>query len=182
MLESGTELERRLTTRARRIAIVVLGHGAVGADGVHRVSERCLALVAEAERLAERIGPELVVFSGWSSMGGPPEAEQMRDAWRGLEVELLVEGTARSTAENASRTIPLLLERGVRSAVVVCSPPHLVRTRLLFRLYRERGISVTFHLARVRPSLPAIAWELGALPLVPLQLRAARAELDRRIT
>lgn len=165
-----------------RTAIVVPGHGTVGADGVHRISARCLRLVAEAERLADRISPELVVFSGWSSTGGRSEGEQMRDAWRGNAVELLIEGTARSTAENASRTLPLLLERGIHSAVVVCSPPHLARTRLLFRLYPEHGVSVVFHPAGVRSSIRAVVWELGALPLVPVQLRAARAELDRRIT
>jgi len=166
-----------------RAAIVVPGHGGVGPDGVHRISKRCLRLVAEAERLARELEPELVVFSGWSSTGGRSEAEQMRDVWRGPGVELLIEPTARFTAENASRTLPLLLERGVRFAVVVCAPPHLARTRILFRrLYGERGVSVRFRVARAIPTLRAIGWELAALPLVPAQLRAARAELDRRTT
>lgn len=166
---------------SRRTAIVVPGHGGIGPDGVHRVSGRCLALVAEAARLAARIGPELVVFSGWSSTGGRSEAEQMRDAWQGPGAELVVEPTARHTAENASRTLPLLVERGVGSAVVVCAPPHLLRTRLFFgRLYRQGGVDVSFHAARLAPSLRAVAWELVALPLVPVQLRTARAELDRR--
>ena len=124
---------------------------------------------------------EVVVFSGWSSTGGSSEAEQMRDAWRGPAVELVVEPTARTTAENAARTLPLLLERGVERALVVCAPPHLVRTRLLFRrLYRGSGIEVGFRVAWLAPSVRAIAWELGAIPLVPLQVRAARAELARR--
>jgi uncharacterized SAM-binding protein YcdF (DUF218 family) len=152
-------------------AVVVLGHGRAG-----RISVRCLRLVAEAELVAAR-GTDLVVFSGWS------EAEQMRDAWLGPDVELVVEPTARSTAENASRTLPLLLERGVTDVVVVCAPPHLVRTALFFRtLYRPRGIHVRLHMARLRPTPPAIAWEIVALPLVPVQLRIARAELDRRLT
>ncbi len=104
----------------------------------------------------------------------------MRDAWRGPDVELLVEPTARFTSENASRTLPLLRERGIEQAVVVCAPSHLLRARLLFgRLYRGSGVSVRYSVARVRPSLRAIAWELVALPLVPAQLRAARAELVR---
>ena len=106
---------------------------------------------------------DVVVFSGWSSTGGRSEAEQMRDA------------------ENAARTLPLLLERGVRCAVVVCAPPHLVRTRLLFRrLYRGSGVEVRFRVARLAPTFRAVAWELGALPFLPLQVRAARAELARR--
>ena len=164
-------------------AIVVPGHGSIDPAGVHRISARSRGLVVEAERLVSSLGASLVVFSGWSSTGGPSEAEQMKEAWRGPAVELLVEPTARTTAENASRTLPLLLARGVRTAVVVCSPLHALRTWLFFsRLYRSRGIAVRIRAARVRPSLRAVAWELGALPLVPVQLRAARAELRRVLT
>jgi len=161
-------------------AIVVPGHGGLGSDGEHRISRRCLRLVEEAERLAASVRPEVVVFSGWSATGGRSEAEQMRDAWRGPDVELAVEPTARITAENASRSLAVLLERGVRAAIVVCAPVHLARARYLFgRLYREHGVSVRFRAARVRPSARAIAWELAALPACPLQLRAARTELAR---
>jgi uncharacterized SAM-binding protein YcdF (DUF218 family) len=163
-------------------AIVVPGHGGLGVDGVHRISERSLRLVAEAGRLAERLEPELIVLSGWSSSGGRSEAEQMLDAWPGPDVEILVEPTARTTAENASRALPLLLERGITVAIVLCTPVHLVRVRLVFDLlYRRRGISVRYHVVRVRPSLGALAWELAALPFVPVQLLAARAELARRL-
>lgn len=162
-----------------RTAIVVPGHRDGGRG--HRISGRCLELVAEAERLAHALRPQLVVFSGWSSTGGRSEAEQMRDAWRGPDVELLVEPTARSTAENAARTLPLLLARGIDAAVVVCTPSHRLRARLLFRpLYEHAGVSVRFRAAAVRPSLRAAAWELAALPLVPAQLRTARFELTRR--
>jgi uncharacterized SAM-binding protein YcdF (DUF218 family) len=164
-----------------RTAIVVPGHGSAGADRAHRITERCREIVTEAGRLAVALEPEVVVLTGWSSSGGPSEAEQMKDAWSGPAVELLVEPTARSTAENASRSLSILVEHGIRAAVVVCAPVHLLRARLLFgRLYRERGVAVRFHLAFVRPSLRAAAWELAALPLVPAQLRSARAELDRR--
>jgi uncharacterized SAM-binding protein YcdF (DUF218 family) len=165
----------------RGTAIVVLGHGSAGPDAVHRISGRCLRIVWEAERLVSVMGAEVVVFSGWSSTGGRSEAEQMRDAWQGPEVELVVEPTARNTAENAARTLPLLLERGAERAVVVCAPPHLVRTRLLFRrLYRGSGVEVAFRVARLAPTLGSVAWELAALPFLPLQVRAARAELARR--
>jgi uncharacterized SAM-binding protein YcdF (DUF218 family) len=161
-------------------AIVVPGHGLVGDDGVHRISTRCLDLVAEAERLAERVPPELVVFTGWSSTGGPSEAEQMKLAWAGPEVELVAEPTARTTAENASRSLALLIERGIGAAIVVCTPLHLPRARLFFgRLYRANGLAVSFRVARVRPSLRAAMWELSALPLAPFQLRSAHADLDQ---
>jgi uncharacterized SAM-binding protein YcdF (DUF218 family) len=164
-----------------RTAIVVLGHRTLGSDGVHRISRRCVQLVREAESLVAAGVADVVVFSGWSSTGGPSEAEQMRDAWRGPAAELVVEPTARHTAENAARTLPLLRERGVGQAVVVCAPSHLPRTRVLFgRLYRSAGVDVTFRAPQVAPSLRSIAWELVAFPFLPVQLRAARAELERR--
>jgi uncharacterized SAM-binding protein YcdF (DUF218 family) len=161
------------------LAIVVPGHGARLEDA-HRITDRCRVLVEHAARLAVRLEPAAVVLSGWSSTGGPSEAEQMRDAWRGPSVPLVLEPTARSTAENASRTLPLLLERGIRRAVVVCAPLHAPRTRLLFgRIYGARGVDVRVSAARVRPSLRALAWELAALPAAPFQLREAREELAR---
>ena len=165
----------------KRTAIVVPGHGDVDPEGTHRITRRCLRLVHEAERLVTAGGADVVVFSGWSSTGGPSEAEQMRDLWSGPDVELVVEPTARNTAENASRTLPLLGERGIERAVVVCTPTHLARTRLLFgRLYRGAGVELAFRAVAVAPSLRSIAWELAAFPFLPAQLRAARAELARR--
>jgi uncharacterized SAM-binding protein YcdF (DUF218 family) len=164
-----------------RTAIVVPGHGRFDLGGVHRISRRCVRLVREAEQLVGSVDADLVVFSGWSPSGGPSEAEQMRQEWRGPTVELVVEPTAATTAENAARTLPLLVDRGVGRAVVVCAPPHLLRTRLLFRrLYGGSGVEVAFRVARLAPTLRSIAWELLALPFVPLQLHAARAELERR--
>ena len=163
------------------VAVVIPGHAAYAGDGVYRISARCRQLVAEAEKLAATLSPAAVVFSGGSRDGGPSEAEQMRDAWRGPAVELVVEPTAASTAENAARTLPLLLEREVGRAVVVCAPQHLFRTRVLFRLlYQGSGIEVAFRAARLAPTLRSVAWELLALPFLPLQLRIARAELERR--
>jgi len=162
-----------------RSVIVVPGHGVVGRDGVYRISSRCVRLVREAERTARLLVPEAVVFSGWSPTGGPSEAAQMRAAWRGPEVELVEEPTARFTAENAVRTLHLVLERGVERAVVVCAPMHLARTRFFFgRLYGARGVRTTFTVAPIVPTPGAIVWELFALPACRHQLRTARAELE----
>ena len=163
-----------------QVAIVVPGHGAGRWRGEYRIGSRCLALVREAERLAETLPAATVVFSGWSPAGGRSEAEQMQAAWRGPDVELVVEPTAAVTAQNAARTLPLLLERGVRRAVVVCAPLHLYRTRYFFsRLYEPNGVTTEFHVAGVPRTPAALAWELLALPACPVQLRAARAELAR---
>jgi uncharacterized SAM-binding protein YcdF (DUF218 family) len=143
-------------------AIVVPG------STVTRVRER---LVREAERVALAVGAHVVVFSGAS------EAGPMRDIWRGPEVELVLEESATTTAENAARTLPLLLERDVSEAIVVCAPAHFVRARWIFRrIYGSHGVTVRFRLARIAPTPGAIAWELGASIVARRQVRA---HLDR---
>jgi uncharacterized SAM-binding protein YcdF (DUF218 family) len=164
------------------VAIVVPGSGRVAEDGVYRISPACRQLVREAERLAEVLPEATVVFSGWSPPGGSPEAEQMLAAWRGAEVEVVIETTAAVTAQNASRTLPLLVERGLRRAVVLCTPLHSYRTRFFFsRIYGAAGIETSFHVAPVSPSPSALVWELLSLPLCRAQLRAARAEVSRSL-
>jgi hypothetical protein len=158
-----------------RTAIVVPGHARRG-----RISDVCISLVRESERIAASTHVDTVVFSGGSVRGGAPEAEQMRDVWRGPGVELVVEPTASVTAENAVRTLPLLLERGIERAIVVCAPLHLYRARFFFsRLYGAAGIATEFRTVAVGRTLRALAWELGAAPAAPRQLRAARLELKR---
>lgn len=164
-----------------RTAIVVPGQDARGRDGVYRISAACRELVREAERLAELHEVETVVFTGWSRCGGLSEAEQMRDAWRGPAVELVVEPSASVTAENAARTLPLLVDRGIERALVVCAPLHLYRARFFFsRLSRACGIRTDFHIAPTRFGVRALAWELAAVAVCRRQLRAARAELAQK--
>jgi uncharacterized SAM-binding protein YcdF (DUF218 family) len=149
-------------------ALVVLGSS---------IERTCRLLVAEAERTAIRLGSEVVVLSGWSG-----EGELMRAAWRGSpDIELVLENTASTTAENASRSLPLLLERGVTEAVVICAPLHLVRARLIFRrVYERHGVAVAFRPARVLPTPGAVLWELGALTVLGRQVRNAHTEIERR--
>jgi uncharacterized SAM-binding protein YcdF (DUF218 family) len=162
-------------------AVVVPGNGALGRDGVYRISKRCRRVVAEAEHLAHELAPRVVVFTGAAPGGGPSEAEQMRAAWQGPPAELVVETTARLTAENASRTLPLLRERGVDRAVVVCARMHAVRTRFFFsRIYGTDGIEISVATVGGVPSPSELAWELVALPLSRRHLRMARDDLDGR--
>lgn len=162
------------------LALVVLGTSQRDRHGSYSISGGCRRLVAEAEQLAERFAPAAVVFSGWAPDGRESEADQMRRLWRAPKVELVLEETAATTAENAARTLPLLLERGVERALVVCAPLHLFRTRWLFRrVYEGHGIETRFRVARVAPTPGALAWELGALTVLSRQLRAAKAELER---
>jgi uncharacterized SAM-binding protein YcdF (DUF218 family) len=158
-----------------RTAIVVPGHARRG-----RISDVCVSLVREAERIAATSPVDTVVFSGGPVRGGEAEADQMRDVWRSPGVELVVEPTAGVTAENAARTLPLLLERGIERAIVVCAPLHLYRARYFFtRLYGAAGIATEFRTVAAGRTFRALAWELGAAPVVRRQLRAARAELKR---
>jgi hypothetical protein len=120
------------------------------------------------------------VFTGWSRGDGPSEAEQMRAAWGGSpDVELVVEPTAARTAENASRTLPLLVERGIARAIVVCAPLHRYRVRFFFsRIYGLHGVDTEFRVPRAMPSVRALVWELVAATALRRQLRNARAELN----
>jgi len=138
---------------------------AIIVPGCHLRSART-RLVRRAERLASARGAGLVVFSG------EDEAADMRDQWRGPDVELVVEEAATSTAENAALTLPLLLEREVRAAIVVCAPVHLVRARWIFRrLYGAAGIDVRFRVARVAPTPGALVWEIAAATVARRQVR-----------
>ena len=137
-------------------AIVVPG------STVARVRERLVRAAGEIAR-----GGEVVIFTGLD------EAGHMRDLWRGPAVELVVEDDATSTAENAGLTLPLLLERGVRDALVVCAPAHLARARWIFRrIYGAAGIAVRFRAARVWPTPGALAWEVGAAVVARRQVRS----------
>ncbi len=155
--------------------IVIPGHSARG-----RVSDRCRRLLGQAAELAERRLPGAIVFSGWASNGGASEAEQMLDEWPGRrDVELVVETTAATTAQNASRTLPLLLERGIRDATVVCAPLHARRVRYFFgALYGDAGVRCEVQVAQALPTPYAVAWELAAVAVRRRQLRAALTELE----
>ena len=147
---------------------------------MYSISHACRRVVIHAARLAEARAPQAVVFSGWAPDGGTPEAEQMQALWRGPEIEVVLEPTASTTAENAARTLPLVLERGIEQVVVVCQPLHLYRARWFFRrLYTTHGIRTSFEAPRVVPTPSAVIWELGALTVRTRQLRAAEQELER---
>jgi uncharacterized SAM-binding protein YcdF (DUF218 family) len=148
-------------------ALVVLGSSLAGTRR---------RLVAEAERAARATGAELVVLTGGASTGGASEALQMRALWRGpTSIELVLEEQASTTVENALCTLPLLEDRGVTAATVICAPLHLGRARWIFRkVYGEHGIGVRVRPARVVPTPGALLWELGAVTLLARQVRRHR--------
>lgn len=141
-------------------ALVVLGYHEYAQDGRHGISDVCRACV----RRAQSLPADVVVFTGWSSSGGPSEAEQMRELWD--PPGLLLEPHARNTAENAVNSLQLLLEHGgVDRATVVCSIRHRIRVPYFFgRLFERHGIAVDYDYVR-RPLPRPRIWleELVAL-------------------
>ena len=119
--------------------------------------------------MARRTGAQLVVLSGHG------EADHMRSLWRGPDVELVVDESATSTVENAAHSLPLLLERLIDQAVVVCAPAHALRAGWIFRrVYGSRGIAVRIRPARVLPTPGAIVYELVAATVARRQVRQHR--------
>jgi uncharacterized SAM-binding protein YcdF (DUF218 family) len=155
--------------------IVVLGYHEMGDDGRHGISSICRAAVRRAEELAAREPPRAVIFTGWSSNGGAPEAEQMAEEWHGPpEVAVIREPHAVNTAENAVRSLELVRALdGASEVVLVCSIRHFPRARFLFgRLYRSHG-----YVTRYR----YVLWPLPSLPLWYHEaLSIVRMRRDRR--
>jgi uncharacterized SAM-binding protein YcdF (DUF218 family) len=165
-------------------AIVVPGSGRTDRDGTYRIGPRALECVRAAARLAEVRTPRVVIFTGWSPVaGGPSEADQMRAAWDGRDdVELLTETSATITAENMSRALPLLVERGVEEVTIVCGALHLPRVRFYFGgVYPRHGIRCTYLRTRQPATPPALAHELVAVALMRRQRRRAMAELGLHV-
>lgn len=86
--------------------------------------------------------------------GGPvewnvPAAEIM--AWQAESLgvppqDIVLEGRASSTYENAVYTLEILKEQGWRSAIVVTSPYHLRRTRFIFeKVFAGSNIRLSFY-------------------------------------
>jgi len=163
--------------------IVVPGSGRLGADQSYRIGARAIECVRTAARLAELRTPRVVVFTGWSPVSGPTEAEQMRKAWDGpLDVDLVVETSASITAENMSRSLPHILERGVHEVTVVCGTLHLPRVRYHFGgVYPRHGVRCSYVRTPQAPTPAALTWEAAALLLMRRQRRAAIAEIASRV-
>jgi uncharacterized SAM-binding protein YcdF (DUF218 family) len=151
--------------RAR--VIVVLGYREFAVDGSHGISDICRAGVGRAEALADQRTPRAVVFTGWSSTGGPSEAEQMANVWSGrTDVPLICEPHAVNTAENAVRTIEVLRGLdGPLDVIVVCSIHHFLRARYFFTaLFRRHGHRVGYaYVCSPRPSARLWRHELGSI-------------------
>lgn len=127
--------------------VVVLGHREPGISAEHRVSFESRARLRHALRLAARRPCRAVVLTGYTSTGGLSEAEQMKGAWDEGIAPAVLEVAGRNTAENATRTLPLVLALGgVRRVLVVTSAWH-VRAPWFFAPYRRFGVLVRYRVS-----------------------------------
>ena len=145
--------------------VAVLGYSRRGDAELHAI---CAARLARAHELAR--GADGVILSGF------PEAELMRAAWAGPEVELIPEAESRSTAQNAANVARKARELGARELVVVTSTWHRLRVEALMRAaLRGSGIRLRVEGADAPRPLRLLAREAACVALLPFQLvRATR--------
>jgi uncharacterized SAM-binding protein YcdF (DUF218 family) len=164
--------------------IVVLGYHEIGDDGSHGLSPICRAALRRAEALADGAPPRAVIFTGWSSRGGPSEADQMAAEWQGRrDIALLREPYATNTAENAVRSLALVQTlEGASEVVLVCSIRHFPRVRFFFRrLYRAYGLATRYrYVVRPFPSPPLLWHELSSITRMARDRRKALRLLDEQ--
>ena len=157
--------------------VAVLGYSARRSDGLHAV---CAARLRHAEQLAD--APDTVLLSGWARRrNGAGEAELMRTAWKGADVRLISDGTARNTRENAAGVAETARRLGASEVVVVTSRWHAFRARTLVRAFlREPGVLVQTSSPAGRVPVELVARELFCLVALPFQLFRMRARRPLR--
>jgi uncharacterized SAM-binding protein YcdF (DUF218 family) len=149
-------------TAERVVAVFGYSHRRTG-----RMNAICADRLVHAQGMAE--GARAVVFSGWS------EAEPMRAAWTGPDVLLVCDAEARHTADNAANVAALARELGAQELVVVTSPWHRRRARILVRAaLRGSGIRFSIETAEGPRPLWLLGRELVCFALLPFQLRRAQ--------
>jgi glucosamine-6-phosphate deaminase len=170
---AAANLGPRANRHSDHVAIV-LGHREPGISAEHRISAHSRARLRRAARLTRQTPIKAVILTGYTHTGGLSEAEQMGLEWTEAEVPVVLEVAGRNTAENASRSLPLVLAQGgVRKVSVVTSAWHL-RAPYFFAPYREYGLDL-----RLVPAAPLRGWahlvaeEIGGFAGAPLQRNAA---------
>lgn len=138
--------------------VAVLGYSPRRAGGLHGI---CAARL----RHAEGLDADAVLLSG--------EAELMQPEWRGPGVELVTDGAARSTRENAAGVAEVARRLGADEVVVVTSRWHAFRARTLVQSVLP-GVAVSSSSPPGRPPLTLLAREAACLALLPYQLAALK--------
>jgi glucosamine-6-phosphate deaminase len=130
--------------RGGRHVCVVLGHREPSISAEHRISHESLGRLHHAEWIARRRPTLAAVLTGYTSTGGLSEAEQMRAAWKVADVPPVLEVAGRDTAENATRSLPLVLALGDAQRVTVVTSAWHLRAPYHFRTWRGHGLEVHF--------------------------------------
>jgi glucosamine-6-phosphate deaminase len=168
--EAASLLVDRPQWSSDRVA-VVLGHREPGISPEHRISSESRARLRHASRLAERTPIRAVILTGYTSTGGLSEAEQMKTAWDESQAPALLEEAGRDTAENASRSLPILLALGEARRIVVISSAWHIRVPWFFAPFRDFGLQVEY-----RPSFTDGTWPR----MLAHELRQARRARRQR--
>jgi uncharacterized SAM-binding protein YcdF (DUF218 family) len=147
--------------------VAVLGYSGRRSDGLHAV---CAERLRHAEQLVAHA--DAVLLSGWARRtNGADEAELMRVAWKGEDLQLVSDATARNTRENAVGVADTVRRLGANEVVVVTSRWHAFRARTLVRAaLREPGVSVRTSSPPGRPPVTLLARELVCLAALPYHL------------
>jgi glucosamine-6-phosphate deaminase len=159
-------------------SIIVLGHREPGVSREHLISAESHARLRRAERLARARPPRVVILTGYTRLPvGFSEAEQMEADWRLPAVPTLLEDAGRNTAENASRSLPLLRAIGdIRQVTVVTSAWHL-RAPYFFAPYRLFGLRLSFAVTPHGPWMRMLLHEVREAPHMRRERRAALAAM-----
>ena len=170
-------LRSRPAWRSDRV-LIVLGHRDPGSSPGDRVSDESWARLRRAERLAQAEPPRAVILTGYSrTPDGLSEAEQMKARWTDADVPALLEDAGRNTAENASRSLPLIRAIGdVRRVTVVTSGWHL-RAPYFFAPYRLFGLRLSFAWTPHGRWDHMLAHELREAPAMRRERRSALAAM-----
>jgi uncharacterized SAM-binding protein YcdF (DUF218 family) len=174
---AAARLRRRPGWRSDRV-LVVLGHREPGISAEHRISAESRARLRQALRIARRTPVRAAVLTGYTSTGGLSEAEQMKTAWDDRVAPALLEVAGRDTAENASRTLPILLALGEARRVTVVSSAWHIRVPWFFWPYRRFGLRVGYRVSFAHGSWTRmLAEEFRQMPRARARRRAAMAAM-----
>ena len=159
-------------------AVIVLGHREPAVSAEHRISDETRARLRRAERVCRADPPRAVILTGYTrTPRGLAEAEQMKAEWRLPDVPALLEAAGRNTAENATRSLPLIRAIGdVRRVTVVTSAWH-IRAPYFFAPYRTLGLRLSFSWAVHGPWPRMLAQELHGVRSMRAQRRRAMTQM-----